>query len=35
MNSPSDLEAKRTAIVAAHDPNRTCVTVCGGTGFRV
>ncbi|RPI54713.1 MAG: NADH-quinone oxidoreductase subunit F, partial [Chloroflexi bacterium] len=35
MNSPSDLEAKRKALVAAHDPNRTCVTVCGGTGCRV
>ncbi|HSJ53718.1 MAG TPA: NuoF family protein, partial [Anaerolineae bacterium] len=35
MHSPSDLETKRKAIVAGHDPNRTCVTVCGGTGCRV
>jgi NADH-quinone oxidoreductase subunit F len=35
MHSASDLEAKRKAIVASRDPNRTCVTVCGGTGCRV
>ncbi|UCC76233.1 MAG: NADH-quinone oxidoreductase subunit NuoF, partial [Anaerolineales bacterium] len=35
LNSPSDLEARRGAIVANLDPNRTCVTVCGGTGCRV
>ncbi len=35
MNTPSDLEARREAIVAGRDPNRTCVTVCGGTGCRV
>jgi len=35
MNTPSDLEARRKAIVATRDPNRTCVTICGGTGCRV
>jgi NADH-quinone oxidoreductase subunit F len=35
MHSASDLEARREAIVASRDPNRTCVTVCGGTGCRV
>jgi NADH-quinone oxidoreductase subunit F len=35
VNTPSDLEARREAIVACRDPSRTCVTVCGGTGCRV
>jgi len=35
MNTPSNLEARRKAIVASRDTNRTCVTVCGGTGCRV
>jgi NADH-quinone oxidoreductase subunit F len=35
VNNPSDLEARRSAIVASRDPDRTCVTVCGGTGCRV
>jgi NADH-quinone oxidoreductase subunit F len=35
VNTPSDLEIRRKAIVASHDPNRTCVTICGGTGCRV
>ena len=35
VNTPSDLEARREAIVACRDPSRTCITVCGGTGCRV
>ncbi len=35
VNTPSDLETRREAIVASRDPNRTCVTICGGTGCRV
>jgi NADH-quinone oxidoreductase subunit F len=35
VNTPSDLEARRQAIVASRDPNRTCITICGGTGCRV
>ena len=35
VNAPSDLEARREAIVGSRDPNRTCVTLCGGTGCRV
>ncbi len=35
LNTPADLEARRRAIVASRDPNRACVTVCGGTGCRV
>ena len=35
INTPSDLEARRKAIVASRDPNRACVTICGGTGCRV
>ena len=35
VSTPSDLEARRQAIIASRDPSRTCVTVCGGTGCRV
>jgi NADH-quinone oxidoreductase subunit F len=35
VNTPSDLEAKRKAIIAGRDSGRSCVTVCGGTGCRV
>ncbi len=35
LNAPIDLAAKRDAIVADRDPNRTCITLCGGTGCRV
>ena len=35
VNTPSDLETRREAIVASRDPNCTCVTICGGTGCRV
>jgi (2Fe-2S) ferredoxin len=35
FNTPMDQEARREAIVASRDPNRLCVTVCGGTGCRV
>ena len=35
VNTPSDLEVRREAIIACRDPSRTCITVCGGTGCRV
>ncbi|MBN1657039.1 MAG: FAD-dependent oxidoreductase [Anaerolineae bacterium] len=35
LNTPSDLEARRQTIVDSRDPNRTCITLCGGTGCRV
>jgi NADH-quinone oxidoreductase subunit F len=35
VNTPSDLEALRKAIVAGRDVHRTRVTICGGTGCRV
>ena len=35
LNTPADLAARREAIVAGRDPNRTCITLCGGTGCRV
>jgi len=34
LNSGKDLTAYRDAILRERDPNRTCVTVCGGTGCR-
>ena len=35
LSSSSDLTAQREAIIASRDPNRTCITLCGGTGCRV
>ncbi len=35
INSPAELDAWRSELVAAHDPNHPCITVCGGTGCRV
>jgi NADH-quinone oxidoreductase subunit F len=35
VSTPSDLEARRKAILASRAPDRTCVTICGGTGCRV
>jgi NADH-quinone oxidoreductase subunit F len=35
MNSAAELEAWRSALEAASDPNRSFVSVCGGTGCRV
>jgi len=32
LNSVAALEALRKAIVASRDPDKPCVTVCGGTG---
>ena len=32
LNSPQELEAKRAAIIKNRDPDKLCVTVCGGTG---
>ena len=34
LNTVSDLEALRKEILAARDPNRPVVTICGGTGCR-
>jgi len=31
-SSPRELEALRESIVQGRDPNRPCVTICGGTG---
>jgi len=35
LNSPRDLERLRQHILAARDPNRPTISVCGGTGCRV
>ncbi len=35
ISAPADLSALRARLVAASDPNRPCITVCGGTGCRV
>jgi NADH-quinone oxidoreductase subunit F len=32
LSSVGELEALRKAIVASRDPNKPCITVCGGTG---
>jgi len=32
LRNPQDLEQLREALVAARDPERTCITVCAGTG---
>ena len=32
FRSVTDLEAHRRQLTAAHDPNRTVVAVCAGTG---
>jgi len=32
LNSVAALEALRKAIVVSRDPNKPCITVCGGTG---
>ena len=34
LKSDKDLMALREAIVKERDPNKTCVTICGGTGCR-
>ncbi len=34
LKSDQDLVAYREAIVKERDPNKTCVTICGGTGCR-
>lgn len=34
LKSEKDLTAYREAILRVRDPNKTCVTVCGGTGCR-
>ncbi len=35
INSVAELENWRAQLIAASDPNRVCITVCGGTGCRV
>jgi NADH-quinone oxidoreductase subunit F len=35
INAPVDLDAWRAELIAASNPNRPCITVCGGTGCRV
>jgi NADH-quinone oxidoreductase subunit F len=35
LHTPSDLERLRESLSDARDPNRPCITVCGGTGCRV
>jgi len=32
LRSPQDLEHLRATLVAARDPDKTCITVCAGTG---
>ena len=34
LSSCDELAAYRKMLGAKHDPNRTCITVCGGTGCR-
>ncbi|MBI2869718.1 MAG: NADH-quinone oxidoreductase subunit NuoF [Chloroflexi bacterium] len=34
IDSPQALEAYRAKIAAGRDPDRSCITVCGGTGCR-
>ncbi len=34
LKSDKDLTALREAILKERDPNKTCVTICGGTGCR-
>ena len=35
LRSPADLEKKRQQILSQRDPNKTCVTICSGTGCHV
>jgi len=32
LNSPEELETLRKSITESRDPNRLCITICGGTG---
>jgi NADH:ubiquinone oxidoreductase subunit F (NADH-binding)/(2Fe-2S) ferredoxin len=32
LKSPAELEALRQSIIKKRDPNKTCITVCNGTG---
>ncbi|MBS3918217.1 MAG: NADH-quinone oxidoreductase subunit NuoF [Deltaproteobacteria bacterium] len=32
INSPDELEKVRNGIVSRRDPNRTCISICAGTG---
>jgi len=34
LKSDKDLMAFRAAVLKGRDPNKTCVTICGGTGCR-
>ncbi|NIO69960.1 MAG: FAD-dependent oxidoreductase, partial [Anaerolineae bacterium] len=35
LHTPADLGRLRKSLSDARDPNRSCITVCGGTGCRV
>jgi NADH-quinone oxidoreductase subunit F len=35
MDSAADLDARRAELATARNPDRPCITVCGGTGCRV
>ena len=35
LSSPDELEARRRSIIKGRDPNKTCITICGGTGCHV
>jgi NADH-quinone oxidoreductase subunit F len=32
LSSPQELEARRKSILSKRDQNRSCITICGGTG---
>ena len=32
LSSPDELEAKRESIIKSRDPDKPCITICGGTG---
>jgi len=32
LSSPDELEKLRKSIIKQRDPNKPCVTICGGTG---
>ena len=32
LSSPQELEAIRESIIKSRDPNKPCITICGGTG---
>jgi len=32
LSSPDELEARRESIIESRDPDKPCITICGGTG---